>query len=110
MNTTSSPAPRPAGTQEWRLVPALFTAVTLVAAGLSYAASDLPRSPLWLSVPYLVPLGLAAVTWLRPRTRAQRTNRILAGSIGAALALFYAKGVEAALFCIGLVVWLVQGD
>ncbi len=120
MNTTPSagrhpqpgppPHPHPDEARQWLLVPVLFTALTLVAGGLSYAASDLPRSPLWLSLPYLIPLGLAALTWRPPRTPAQRTNRIVAGGIGAVLALVYAKGVEVVLIGIGLAVWLIQGD
>lgn len=110
MNTNSTAAQHPTGTQQWLLVPALFTALTPAAAGLSYSTSYLPQASRWLLLPYLIPLGLAAATWRRPRTPQQRTNRIVAGSIGCALALFYAKGAEALLFCIGLAVWLIQGD
>ncbi|MEV0409671.1 hypothetical protein AB0I68_02390 [Streptomyces sp. NPDC050448] len=110
MNTTSSAAPRPAETQQWLLVPALFTALTLVAGGLSYSASYLVQASLWLSLPYLLPLGLAAATWRRPRTPQQRTNRIVAGSIGCTLALVYAKAAEVLLIFVGLVTWLIQGD
>ncbi|MER7465203.1 hypothetical protein [Streptomyces sp. NPDC097981] len=113
MNTTPTAAPHPAphtGTQQWLLVPALFTALTLVAGGLGYATSYLPKAPLWLSLPYLVPLGLAAAVWRRPLTPQQRTNRIVAGAAGCTFALGYAKAVEALLFFIGLVTWLIQGD
>ncbi|MFI6148886.1 hypothetical protein [Streptomyces sp. NPDC051109] len=103
----ATPQPQP---QSWLLVPALFTALTLAAGGLSYSVSELPRSPLWLSLPYLLPLGLTALTWRRPRTPAQRTNRIVAGSIGAGLALFCAQAVEAVLFCVALALWLIHGD
>ncbi|KOU12932.1 hypothetical protein ADK52_39165 [Streptomyces sp. WM6372] len=103
----ATPEPQP---QPWLLVPALFTALTLAAGGLSYSVSYLPRCPLWFSLPYLLPLGLAALTWRRPRTPAQRTNRIVAGSIGAGLALFCAKAVESVLFCLALALWLVHGD
>ncbi|MEV0987086.1 hypothetical protein [Streptomyces sp. NPDC049949] len=102
--------PHPGETQPWLLVPALFTALTLVAAGLGYASSYLPRCPLWFSLPYLVPLGLTALAWRRPRTQAQRTNRIVAGSIGAGLALFCAKAVETVLMFLGLALWLIHGD
>ncbi|MFJ3910147.1 hypothetical protein [Streptomyces vinaceus] len=102
--------PRPDDTERWLLVPALFTALTLAAGGLGYATSYLPRCPLWFSLPYLIPLGLAAATWRRPRNPAQRTNRMVAGSIGAGLALFCAKAVETVLFVLALALWLIHGD
>ncbi|MFD7082807.1 hypothetical protein [Streptomyces sp. NPDC059918] len=102
--------PHPEETRRWLLAPALFTALTLVAGGLGYASSYLPRCPLWFSLPYLIPLGLTALAWRRPRTPAQRTNRIVAGSIGAGLALFCAKAVEAVLMFLGLALWLIHGD
>ncbi|MFE5537063.1 hypothetical protein [Streptomyces sp. NPDC056492] len=101
--------PHPEETR-WLLAPALFTALTLVAGGLGYASSYLPRCPLWFSLPYLIPLGLTALAWRRPRTPAQRANRIVAGSIGAGLALFCAKAVEAVLMFLGLALWLIHGD
>ncbi|MGW0897292.1 hypothetical protein ACWD0G_09865 [Streptomyces goshikiensis] len=110
MNTTST-APGPvAGTQPWVLVPALFTALTLTAGGFGYASSLLPGAPLWLLLPYLLPLGLLAATWRRPHTPEQRATRIATGAAGCALALFYARFAEALLFCAGIVVWLIQGD
>ncbi|WP_030156298.1 hypothetical protein [Streptomyces sp. NRRL S-244] len=103
-------APPPAPPQPWLLVPALFTALTLAAGGLSYATSYLPRYPLWCSFPYLIPLGLAALTWRRPRTPAQRTNRIVAGSIGVGLALVCAKVIDVVFICVALAFWLIHGD
>ncbi|MCJ1677606.1 hypothetical protein MTF65_09705 [Streptomyces sp. APSN-46.1] len=108
--TSYATAQRPVGTRPWLLVPALVTALTLLAAGLSYSASYLPEAPLWLSVPYLIPLALAAATWRRPRTPDQRANRIALGGLGCALALFYAKAAEAVLCVVVIALWLIQGD
>lgn len=111
MNTTSTNQhPADTQTQQWLLVPALFTALVLVAAGLGYSASYLPDAPFWLSLPYLVPLGMVAATWRRPQTPQQRTNRIVLGGLGCTAALFYAKAAEVVLMAIGIATWLVQGD
>ncbi|MBT2403598.1 MULTISPECIES: hypothetical protein [unclassified Streptomyces] len=113
MNTMTAPTgPRPADTQpqQWLLVPALFTALALLAGGLGYSSSYLPDAPFWLSVPYLIPLGMVAATWRRPRTRQQWTNRIVLGGLGCTAALFYAKAAEVVLIAIAIAVWLVQGD
>ncbi|MFE2288952.1 hypothetical protein ACFXDJ_32880 [Streptomyces sp. NPDC059443] len=126
MNTTPAPAPLspqapaspptpvsqgPADTrQQWLLVPALFSALAVAAGAYGYETSYLPEAPLWLSLPYLLPLGLVAATWRRPRTADQRMNRIVTGVFGCASALLYAKAAQVALMAIGIAVWLVQGD
>ncbi|MER5777135.1 hypothetical protein ABT144_23115 [Streptomyces sp. NPDC002039] len=103
-------AHRPAAVAPWLLVPALFSALTLLAAGFGYRSSYLPDAPLWLSLPYLLPLGLAASLWRRPHTPEQRRDRVVLGTAACAAALLYARAAEGVLFCVAIVVWLVQGD
>ncbi|WP_371615626.1 hypothetical protein [Streptomyces sp. NBC_00454] len=114
MNTTApsatSPSPADARQQQWLLVPALFSVLALVAGGFGYATSYLPEAPFWLSLPYLIALGLVAAAWRRPWTAEQRTNRIVTGILGCTLALLYAQVAQVVLGFVAVAVWLVQGD
>ncbi|MER5930530.1 hypothetical protein [Streptomyces sp. NPDC002054] len=116
MNATPPPqptagpyAPAGAGTP-WFLLPLLFTLLALLGGAYTYRSSILSGGPLWLLLPYALPLGLLAGSWIPPRTPEGRVRSIALGGAGSFIALVYAHAASALLFTLAIAAWLVQGD
>ncbi|QKW07315.1 hypothetical protein HUT18_13855 [Streptomyces sp. NA04227] len=78
-----------------------------MAGYLGYRAIPLPLA---FSLGYLLPLGLLAASWLRPRTRRERGTRVALGIVSCVAAYLYSQVALYVLYTVAILVWLNSLD